>query len=140
MTKMPDLTGPVMDRITAIERKRTALWKYAFGSVLAVLVVLAGSALTLILWQFEYLQSGDMLSIIREDAEVFREYWLDVLEILWLQTPHGLVYLSAGFVVFAVFLVVATGGQRRIIARKTAELAKYRAKANNKGVKREEQS
>ncbi len=107
-----DLTKSVMNKVVALEKRRSGWWLLKFILGAAGLGVTAGILLLAVWGQLEQQQAWDSLSLFQEDSEIIHQYWQDTLWVLWEELPKE--QLIIGLVALGLVLLILIWGAKKL--------------------------
>lgn len=130
MKKRPqtDITAAVMQRIAKYEQERSGWWLRTFYLAVVLLGLVVGMVSVRLALQVGERQTLDLITLLREDAEIIREFWADTTEVIFVELPLETIFVLIVLVFVLAFVLWSTRRKRRIAQRRLAELAKRRRK------------
>jgi hypothetical protein len=121
-----DLTRPVMERVVSFESHRSKRERLLIYIVIFIILSAVIGAVIMIINFIATSGTLDLFTLFGEDMEIISEYWQDTLNTVWSELPQRLIISGLLLAVFMILFILATGGRRRLIKRKIANIRKYR--------------
>jgi hypothetical protein len=124
--KNVDVSKSVMNKVVRFERTRTRSW---FRTFILSIVILLFSLVTLVVLMIRILserQVWELLTLFGQDPEMISSYWQDTLWVIWEESPHRIITLTAIIVLAVIGIYILTRRKRKVLKKKLDVLEKYK--------------
>ena len=115
-----------MKRVFQFENRRIGRWTTIFLGGLTIMVACIGVLMLNISATVNAFRTGDVFGLMFEDSEIIREFWRDTVSVLWDELPISLILAVTALIIVLAIIVIGSGKERRIMARRRQELAKFK--------------